>query len=149
MTLARPPDARAPWGQLHAAATGNDACRHLAELRRAPSMRQTLGNPCWGTNSTGAGTARPRGRCRPSEIGRKSAAALFRTLGTDWVLGLKDMQGPVRTRESAQDLSWLCSLPCGNSGTAPSTASRSKPSSASPHRRLHEDGCAELRRAPC
>src|SRR6266545_115316 len=108
-----------------------------------PRCDRRWATPAGGTNSTGAGTARPRGRCRPSEIGRKAAAALFRTLGTDWVLGLKDMQGPVRTRESAQDLSWLCSLPCGNSGTAPSTASRSKPSSASPHRRLHEDGCAE------
>ena len=33
----------------------------------------------------------------------------------DWG-GLKDMRGPVRTDEGAQDLSSLCSLPCGNSG---------------------------------
>ena len=40
----------------------------------------------------------------------------WRPLADVRALRLKDIQKPLRTRESAQDLSWLCSLPCGNSG---------------------------------
>jgi hypothetical protein len=37
-----------------------------------------------------------------------------------WALGLKDIQKPLRTRESAQDLSWLCLSPAATQdGGAP------------------------------
>ena len=82
-----------------------------------PLWDKRCATPGWVTNATGAGTTRPR-RARVSAV-RGKAKGGWRPFPDVWhglVLGLKDMQRSVRTRESAQDLSWLCSLPCGNSG---------------------------------
>jgi hypothetical protein len=102
-------------------------------LQRPPTSRQTVPVAHAGTDNLrrktargkiGMGSSRPPQASRPPprlatrpSLDRRNRDTVRRSRAAPHALGgLKDMRGPVRTDEGAQDLSSPCSLPCGNSG---------------------------------
>jgi len=135
--------APAPNLPLAALRAWRSECRPLAELRHAPSMGQTLRNPRLGDERHRCGhhpsATRPVSAVRGEAKGWRPSSNVWAPVPNP---RLKDMQRSVRTRESAQDLSWLCSLPCGNSG-------RRRPAAVSVAFLGALPGDTSVRRAPC